>query len=746
MKQLSLSKEARQIIDKAGEFALSHGSSEILALHVLTVMSREYHDILKLLCGKTFSVPEDDPYKLHLPVSKSELKVSDALECIIDDNAADSAVLQGANLLRVDEITPEILGFAIFYEQPQDIADIVLENGLPNDSEAIKNILKNNLLFGLNELIRKSQYVSNAFDNTYASISSSMLKNLPEQKNCILSFLNGWKEMLFDGNGKRPYKVLILSSAECQTKEFVENVRTAFVSERLQDSERRCILDLRNIPGESQADRAYLLGDTRSYRGADSGYLYKATRANYYGMLAFEHLEECWTSTLQVLQSFISNDAVDAFTQTKLPVPKNTILFTMLLDQFVVDNIMESNGGAEISKNELINALTSGGFEHIAKPLSVFFGDMNRIIMLRQPNIKILGKYASDQLDRYGENTGIHFEYDGKGFTDLIIKSVPQYPSRIDIENIVKNFLSKADLHGIRHVLITIDDKIEYPLPETMRINRMEYLTFERSDIRKDKRLEIKISNIKFKRLRSKNEINVSPVRFKDISGWDWIIDTVKQPMCYIKNPEIFAGCPKPPHDFIFVGPPGVGKTYIVQAVSTEAGGWPIFEYCANKVQSTRDLEMMFSEAQKLAPSIIIIDEIDSMQYEQLQSMLRILDGTRKIKNVLVFATTNHPELLDPALLRYGRFKRITFEMPNTEQRKNFVKNYLRKWHVLSEPSFADEISEMTDSMNISDIEGVIAAALIKSRMNGIKLTSTLIRGEIDNFHGERKKRQKIGF
>jgi len=184
-------------------------------------------------------------------------------------------------------------------------------------------------------------------------------------------------------------------------------------------------------------------------------------------------------------------------------------------------------------------------------------------------------------------------------------------------------------------------------------------------------------------------------VTFDDIAGIDEARDELKEVIEFLKNPERFRRLGgRIPKGVLIVGAPGTGKTLLAKAVAGEAGV-PFFSISGSEfvemfvgvgAARVRDL---FSQADRVAPAIIFIDELDALgksrgldivgghdeREQTLNQLLVEMDGFDTTKGVIIMAATNRPEILDPALLRPGRFDRhIALDRPDRNGRKQILK------------------------------------------------------------------------
>ena len=187
---------------------------------------------------------------------------------------------------------------------------------------------------------------------------------------------------------------------------------------------------------------------------------------------------------------------------------------------------------------------------------------------------------------------------------------------------------------------------------------------------------------------------------FADVAGLEGAKDEVMEIVDFLKDPGRYTSLgARSPKGILLVGPPGTGKTLIARAIAGEAGA-PFFSMSGSDfmemfvgVGASR-VRNLFQDAKKKAPSIIFIDELDSIgrhrgaglggghdeREQTLNQMLSELDGFEQNESTVVIAATNRPDILDPALLRPGRFDRqIVIPMPTKDEREAILKVHARK-------------------------------------------------------------------
>ncbi len=232
-------------------------------------------------------------------------------------------------------------------------------------------------------------------------------------------------------------------------------------------------------------------------------------------------------------------------------------------------------------------------------------------------------------------------------------------------------------------------------------------------------------------------------VTFKDVAGEDEAKESLQEVVDFLHNPGKYAAIgAKLPKGALLVGPPGTGKTLLAKAVAGEAHV-PFFSLSGSDfvemfvgvgASRVRDL---FEEAKKNAPCIIFIDEVDAIgktrdsryggndeREQTLNQLLAEMDGFDSSKGLLILAATNRPEVLDPALLRPGRFdRRIIVDRPDLKGRVNILKVHAKNVS-LDETVDLDAIALATSGAVGSDLANMINEAAILAVKHGRKAVS----------------------
>ncbi len=238
---------------------------------------------------------------------------------------------------------------------------------------------------------------------------------------------------------------------------------------------------------------------------------------------------------------------------------------------------------------------------------------------------------------------------------------------------------------------------------------------------------------------------NTKKVTFADVAGADEAKQELEEIIDFLKDPAKFQRLGgKIPRGVLMVGPPGTGKTLLARAVAGEADV-PFFSISGSDfvemfvgVGASR-VRDMFAQAKKNAPCLLFIDEIDAVgrhrgaglgggndeREQTLNQLLVEMDGFEDKENVIVIAATNRPDVLDPALLRPGRFDRqVTVTNPDKKGREEILKVHVKKVPLAKDVNLS-VIARGTPGFSGADLANLVnEAALLAARKNKTKVTS----------------------
>jgi len=228
-------------------------------------------------------------------------------------------------------------------------------------------------------------------------------------------------------------------------------------------------------------------------------------------------------------------------------------------------------------------------------------------------------------------------------------------------------------------------------------------------------------------------------ITYRDVAGLDNAKKELQEVVQYLKDPSKFQALGgELPKGLLLVGPPGVGKTLLTQATAGEAdvpfysisGSEFIEMFVGVGASRVRD---MFKKAKKDAPAIIFIDELDSIgrvrgtglggghdeREQTLNQILAEMDGFSPHEAIVVLAATNRPDVLDPALIRPGRFDRhITLDLPQKKARQKILKIHTREVPLADDVNL-ENLAKRTPALSGADLKNLVnEAALLAARKN----------------------------
>ena len=353
----------------------------------------------------------------------------------------------------------------------------------------------------------------------------------------------------------------------------------------------------------------------------------------------------------------------------------------------------------------------------------VFDGDQINIKLVDGAKVGSDSQTASIQAQLYKESTG----------QDLTITYYTAYISDADLLPLLKEHDVEIDGEISDSTAVIIYNVLSFVIPIVLLWILMSFLMKRMGG----GAMGVGKSNAKVYVEKS------TGVTFKDVAGQDEAKESLQEVVDFLHNPQKYTSIgAKLPKGALLVGPPGTGKTLLAKAVAGEAGV-PFFSlsgsafvemYVGVGASRVRDL---FKQAQQMAPCIVFIDEIDAIgktrdtamggndeREQTLNQLLAEMDGFDTNKGLLVLAATNRPEVLDPALLRPGRFdRRIIVDKPDLKGRVDVLKVHAKDVK-MDESVNLEEIALATSGAVGSDLANMINEAAINAVKNGRQVVS----------------------
>ena len=254
-------------------------------------------------------------------------------------------------------------------------------------------------------------------------------------------------------------------------------------------------------------------------------------------------------------------------------------------------------------------------------------------------------------------------------------------------------------------------------------------------------------------------------ITFKDVAGADEALEELKEVIDFLKNADKVQGLGgKMPKGILLVGSPGTGKTLIAKAIAGEAGV-PFFStngaefvemFVGVGAARVRDL---FEQAKKTAPCIIFIDELDALgktrhtsimtgndeKEQTLNQLLVEMDGFDTQGGIIILAATNRPEMIDPALLRAGRFDRqVVVDRPDRKGRRDILKIHTQKVKMKADVEL-DSIAGLTPGFTGADLANLVnEAALIATRDKANEVTTDHFTRAMERIVAGIEKKSKV--
>jgi cell division protease FtsH len=255
-------------------------------------------------------------------------------------------------------------------------------------------------------------------------------------------------------------------------------------------------------------------------------------------------------------------------------------------------------------------------------------------------------------------------------------------------------------------------------------------------------------------------------VTFADVAGVDEAKDELREIVDFLKDPKKYSRLGgRMPKGILLVGPPGTGKTLLAKAVAGEAGV-PFFSISGSEfvemfvgvgAARVRDL---FEQARSKAPAIIFIDELDALgrargigpmagghdeKEQTLNQLLVELDGFDSSTGLVLLAATNRPEILDPALLRAGRFDRqVLVDRPDRVGRVQILDLYLKKT-TLAPEVYAEQIAALTPGFTGADLANLVnEATLLATRRGAQAVTMNDFNNAVERIVAGLEKRNRL--
>ena len=776
-KEHSFDSAAKKIFSAAEVIAKKLDCDRLLCSHVFAACVHVFPEIMHKLLGRSITRLPDKfelgPGELSdLPPDPGAdgMEFDTELGIIFLEDTHDSAFRIVRDYVPERPTGAAEIAFAILRDPSEEVCDILLENGFPNDAGLLDALVKENYLTHIREFAPETPR-----ERLAAAIESGekfekfMRGSLCGQGKAIEETASALTEFWQSGKNGEPLVILLLSKAGGGRSFFADRMQAAFVELKMQTRIERP-LDLSGFlhDGGIETD---LLGDSRAFTRAKCGKLYDVARNNRRGMMVFEDIQGGALNAKNILRSFACNLAYDKYYEETMRLPFNVLVFTMKVSDDQYEFLREKSAGGLDAKllNELFRSGDDDGYgDGIAAASASLWQCADKIILLEQLTDSELETLAAQILDEAAErlNTdyGIEFECDDrKRFFRMLIESETHELGPGEMADKVREAFSGLwkilnRTPGIKRVRIRCAELPEYPYEPERRIVRGDFLEHSRHENCLGECLEQTFDGFHYARQErvdcGKYRItHPKEIGFEDIVGLDDVRDELLEALHYITHRDEYGSdVPAPCLCYILYGPPGTGKTSLIAALAKSAD-IPVFNAPNSIFSDAGELRAMFQKAATMAPAIVVLDEFNSIgdstlfwKRDAINELLAFLDGTQRQSKLLVLASTNHLEQIEQAFLRCGRFGRqIKIDLPTAEARDLYIRKFEKRFGLVLADDVRDAFVEETEHINFADLKGVLGCALRSSIRTRQQVDAVTLKTALDKFV-KRNHRQGIGF
>jgi cell division protease FtsH len=390
----------------------------------------------------------------------------------------------------------------------------------------------------------------------------------------------------------------------------------------------------------------------------------------------------------------------------------------------------------------IIHYIISSSYQPIVIPYSEF---QHALKDGRVKEITISSNTIAGQIDIKNEKTG---QIEEKRFTTVIVN--PEIVKQLEQSNVT--YSGKIENTFFRELL-------SWVLPLVIFIGIWFFLIRRIGQQAQSQAMSIGRSKAKV------YMVTDNKITFKDVAGVDEAKEELKEVIEFLKTPDKFVRIGgRIPKGILLVGPPGTGKTLLAKAVAGEAnvpffwmsGSDFVEMFVGVGAARVRDL---FNQAKEKAPCIIFVDELDALgkargmgltgghdeREQTLNQLLAEMDGFDTKQGVMLVAATNRPEILDPALMRAGRFDRqVLVDKPDKKGREEILNIHVRKVR-LGDDVDLEKVAGITPGFAGADLENIVnEAALLAARRSKDKVTMAEFQEAIERIVAGLEKKNRL--
>ena len=694
---------------------------------------------------------------------------ADELALVFMDDTPGSTLQTFRNYAVTDQIGVAEIALSVLTAPAEEIADILLKNGFPNNARLLGDLLRENYLRHIcdfivgppRERLKNAVHIANRF-------KERMEASLFGQKKAIDDVASHLTDFWFRGNNGKPLTILLLGKPGGGRSCFARSMQQAFVDLGLQDRVESPV-DMSGFIHE-QACEPDLLGDAKSYRNARPGLLYNRSKGNHRGVMVFEDVLDGCRVAANVLRSFASNLAFDKYHEEPLLIPYNVLVLTVRITEDQYKYLQENRTGG-INARLLNRLFQSGEEDDFSTEMSGYNSTglwqcVDRTVVLEDLSDSETRALAGSRLDeiecRLEKDYGIVLRCgDRDRFIAMLLLSAldDRSPGELvgKMDDAFRELWKKLNgVPDIRAVELVCPELPEYRYDPGRRVIRGDYLDFTKTILVKGDTVRMAYENLRYVQMERVDcgDYRIEhpkSVRFEDIIGHDDVRDELVDALNYVTNRDKYdRKTPEACQNFILFGKPGTGKTSIATALANSADV-PVFFVPNATFTNPRKLRAMFRKAEEQAPAVIVLEEINTLgnstygRRDAINELLSILDGPQKGSRLLIIASTNHLEQLEPALLRPGRFGRqIEIGLPDDGARKAFILKFETDYEVSIPEDARNALVAETDGCSLAELKGILGYALRTCIRKNMPLDFDTLIGSVRLFR--KSPERTIGF
>ena len=772
-KKNTFSSTALEILKLSQYIADAYGSEKVSCAHLLAAVSHLAPQAAADVLGKNIS-DWQEKYKIDsYPIESNENMpaYSDELCVLLLDATEDTPMNSIKELFPEQPLGAVDLAYILLKEPTEEIIDMLSRYDVTNDAVEYGEQLFFNYLscrekhsgFSPRERLKQCVEMGKKF-------SAYMNERITGQEKAIEQLCTLLVNFWYSGNNRLPLSILLLSRAGGGRSFFARTMQEAFVELGLQKSV-YSPLDMSSFTN-TEAATAELCGHNRSYKEAAPGLLYDNSRKNRRGMMVFENIELGCESANKVLCALTRNAVHNKFFEKNLQMPMNVLVFTRALSatqySFLEQNVSGNPDAAHLT--EILNSKEAGQNKNSGNEAGLI-NSVSDIIILAETDEKCLKKMAQHELDKLESylqkeyQVSLNFR-NKEDLIELLLQSSPHTLTPKELVAAVSRHLSGLSRSAVRHpemenIEIICGKLPDYPHDISRRTLRGDYLVFDRHERCDGKRYICEFNKIKYVTQQSidcgaykiERPKNLS---LNDIVGLDDLILELQDSLDFVTGKYKDANIPPPALNYILAGAPGTGKTATITALASHCD-IPVFFANSSIYADAAKLDDLFVKAGKTSPCLVIFDEFDSIgsrestpwRRDAVNSMLAHMDGCAETAKMVILASTNHPEVIDPALRRPGRFSRvIKVGLPSSDAREQYIRKFEQKYSFKLAEKDRDFLVDLTDNKTIAVLKSVMELGLRSSIRSGKMLNSDALEKAYNHIVSKENNscRRVIGF